>query len=187
MKKGKFVIITGPSAVGKTDAVKSLLERTLNTGRLITTTTREPRDGEIDGVDYYFISQKRFLEEKDGEGFLETANNYGNFYGSSREKVEEMLLVHSVVFGILDVKGAHIIKEKMPEAIVIFLAPGSLNDIIRRLNNRAGVKQEEKEKRIEEAVVELLSASMFDHTVKNIEGKFEETVKKIIDILLKIT
>jgi len=184
MGKGTFVVITGPSAVGKTKAVEKLLEIIPNSKRLITTTTRAPRDGEIDKVDYHFLSEEEFCSKEAAGVFLETARTYGNLYGSSRETVEDMLSVHPVVFGILDVKGARAVKKNMPEAVVVFLVPGSMNDIRERLKERNDADQKETQRRAQEAMTEVTAATEFDHIVKNIQDQFDHTIFQILEIVM---
>lgn len=193
MQNGKFIVITGPSTVGKTTVVNELLQRCPGSTRLVTTTTRAPRvvenDGvdyhfvEDDGVDYHFVSVEEFFAQRSRGEFFETAETYGNYYGSSKKKLEELLAAHPVVFSILDVKGARAVQEHIPGAIVIFLIPGSFDDLTRRLEERKSVSKEEIEKRGERAKHEIEAASEFDHIVQNIEGRFEDTVARIRDII----
>jgi guanylate kinase len=181
-RKGKFIILTGPSAAGKTRIAKNLLELFPNTTRLITTTTRAKRPGEINGVHYHFVSEKHFRESDARGEFMKTAKTYGNFYGSSHVELKKLLLKHPIVFAVIDVKGSREIKLKIPESIVMFIAPGSIDDIEQRLKKRSGSYDEFK-RRMVEAKVEMKSMEKFDHLIFNIEGKFENTIEKILSYI----
>lgn len=182
MQKGKLIIITGPSTAGKTTTTEQVMEKTPGSARLITTTTRAPREGEVDGVDYYFVPREEFVKRSARGEFFETAENYGNFYGSSSVTTEEMLMKHPFVFGILDVQGARAVKESVPNAQAIFLLP-DITDIGRRLRERAGVNEEETKRRLERAMDEMGIASEFDHIVKNRKGEQDQTVEEILNII----
>lgn len=183
MKKGKFVVITGPSAAGKTDTVKGLLELTPSLKRLVTTTSRTMRDGEVNGVDYNFVSREQFIEKEERDEFLESTETYGNLYGSTQATVEEMLSKHPVVLSVLDIKGARKAKEKVADTIVIFVLPGSLSDIKKRLGERSGVSDEETKRRTQEAFDEIRTAHEFDHVVNNIDGEINRTIEDVQEII----
>jgi len=188
--RGKFVVITGPSAAGKTVLVDALLERILSSARLITITTRKPRPHETNGVDYIFVNRKEFEEKiKRGELF-EYAEVYGQLYGSSREDLMAALKEHEYVFAVVDIQGAHTIRRELPDALIIFLLPGSLEDIRRRLASRVSkggiVDEGELKRRIKEAGVEMEHVNAFDYVLENVEGKFGETVNMAEDIIESI-
>jgi len=175
-KKSIFVVITGPSGAGKTTVTEALLERMNGSTRLITTTTREKRPNEINGVDYDFITIEEFLNmEKDGE-FFEYAQVYNQYYGSLKTKLSELLKNHSTVFSVVDVEGAKTIKRKLPETLTIFIAPDSIDELRSRLLKRGCASDKDTKKRIEKSKYEMNVAQEFDIVIKNINGKLEETI-----------
>ena len=182
--KGRFVMIIGPSAAGKTELVKALLARVPGSARLVTMTTRPQRPGELEGVDYHFVDRAEFERRIAAGDLLEHAEVYGNLYGQSKEVLESSLLAHPYVFGIIDVKGAKALKAIMPEALAIFIDPGSLEDLSARLRTiRAGISEAELEKRLATAAEEMASAAAFDAIIQNAPGRFEETIEQAIRLL----
>lgn len=182
-QKGKFIVIVGPSASGKTKLVTELLKKIPGSARLITTTTRERRPGEKD--DYFFISRPEFEKGIAGDTFFEYADVYGNYYGSSRTVLEEFLAKYKYVFAIIDVQGAKTLKTKIKDAVIIFVNPGSTEEINRRLTSeRAETSKDELQKRMETVKAELALAPTFDYVVENREGHFEEAVADALKIIL---
>ncbi len=179
MSRGKFIIVTGPSAAGKTTVVEALLKRLPSAARLVTTTTRAPRPGEIDGRDYHFLSREDFEHRRDAGEFLEWADNYGKFYGSSGVELDKLLAAHPLVFGILDVKGAATVKQARPDSLTVFLDVGSLDEISQRLSSRPGTSPEDLAKRLATARRERSLAGTFDRVVVNRDGRLEDTLKAL--------
>jgi len=183
---GKFIVITGPSAVGKTVLVKTLLSKFPNSTRLVTYTTRQPRPNEKNGIDYFFIPRQDFSKRLDNNDFFEYAEVYGNLYGSSKKKLDELLGKFDYVFAIIDVQGAKTLKTKLPNATVIFISPGSISDIKTRLQKiRKGIPNDELKNRLTKAEYELTLAESFDYSVKNLEGQFETACNKVVELLQK--
>lgn len=182
-EKNIFVAITGPSGAGKTTVTQALLEHIPNSTRLITTTTREKRDGEVDGIDYNFVTDKEFLTMKENGDFFEHAEVYGKYYGSQKTKLKELLQKHPVVFSLVDIKGARTIKTKIPDALTIFIAPDSIEELKTRLLKRDDTDKKDMEKRIKKAEYEMNTAQEFDVIVKNINGKLDDTIQKILKLL----
>jgi guanylate kinase len=181
---GRFVVITGPSASGKTTLVTTLLARVPDSARLVTMTTRRPRPGEKDGIDYFFITREEFEERLEEDEFFEYAEVYGNLYGSSSTVLNDSLLRYSFVFAIIDVQGAKTLSSKLPETITIFLKPDSIEELKLRLEEeRNGTPQEEMERRLATATHELTLAKDFDHIVVNTEGQLEKTIRETLRIL----
>ena len=176
------MIIVGPSAAGKTELVKALLANIPSSTRLITTTTRPRRLDETN--EYDFVSTEEFEKGIERGDFFEYAEVYGNLYGSSKKMLDEQLAKFKYVFAIIDVKGATVLKSKLKEAKIIFLRPGSLEEIQKRIiKTRNDVSKEELQQRLDLAAHELSLASTFDAVVDNKEGHFEETVKKVMGLL----
>lgn len=180
--KGKFVLIVGPTCVGKTTLINALRDKLVHTGVIVSTTTRGMRQNEVDGVDYEFTTNEDFVLRREAGEFYEAVERPTGYYGSSRLQVHELLKKHSIVFGALDVEGCRIVKSIEPEAIVIFLYPAQMTDLSKRLRER-GTGDEEVNARLHIAEEEMLSRDEFDYAVENIDGKFEETVAKVLEIL----
>ena len=131
--KGKFIVIVGPSASGKTELVKALVKKIPEAIKLVTVTTREKRPGEVESKDYYFTNKQEFEARIQSGEFFEHAEVYGNYYGSSKKVLEETLENYKYVFAIIDIQGAKTLKSAMPESLTIFIKPGSIQDIKNRL------------------------------------------------------
>ena len=144
----KLIIITGPSGVGKGTVVKELLDRNKDIWLSISATTRNPRIGEKDGENYYFISDKRFKDMIDKKEFLEWAQFAGNYYGTPLSTVNEKIEKGFIVLLEIEVEGAKQIKEKFPESISIFLLPPSKEELEKRIRNRGTEKEEAIDRRL---------------------------------------
>lgn len=179
--KGKLIIIAGPSASGKTRLVGELLRRFPGSSRLLTTTTRPSRAEEKDGADYFFVSREEFERGIASGEFFEYAEVYGNLYGSSKGALKNALERYPYVFAIIDVQGAIAFRAQLTDSKVIFIRPGSLGDIERRLRQeRPDMSKGELVRRLATASLEMQLAGTFDVTVDNIEGRFEETVREVV-------
>ncbi len=183
--KGKFFVIVGPSASGKTELVKALISKIPNSARLVTKTTR-PRRPEEKETDYFFISREEF-EKGIAEGdFFEYAEVYGNLYGSSKKVLDDFRSKYDYVFAIIDVQGAQTLKEKMPDAHFIFIRPGSIEDIKKRLLRvRRSISTDELQKRLENIAHELSLAETFETVIENPDGRFSEAVQKAMEVVKK--
>jgi len=181
---GKFVVVTGPSASGKTSIVDALLKQVPNSTRLVTCTTRKKRPHEQEGDHYHFLSREEFEKRAQEGEFFEQAEVYGNLYGSSKKVLDEELAKDAYVFGVIDVQGAQTIKKRLPDTFVLFMKPANVEDVFRRLKEeRKETHPEELAKRIEITKHELELASTFDAVVENVDGKFDETLAKVRAIL----
>ena len=182
--EGELIIISGPSASGKTVIVRSLLAKVKDSTRLVTVTTRDPRPGEVDGRDYFFIKRDEFLKRVKEGDFFEHAEVYGNLCGSSKTVIESSLKKYSKVFAVVDIKGAKSLKQKVSRSTTIFIKPGSLDDILRRLKSeRRTTPQNELDVRMKAVAEECALADSFDHVVTNVEGKLDQTVSDILKII----
>ncbi len=163
--KGLLYILSAPSGAGKTTVCDALLEKTENLKKAITTTTRPPRPGEEDGVDYFFLSQEEF-KKKIAEGiFLEHAIIYDNYYGSGRDYIESQLEKGYDVILVVDVQGARSIKKSGIDAVYIFLLPPSLGELRKRLVGRQSDSPEVIEKRFSRARAEISCYSEYDYCI----------------------
>lgn len=185
--QGKLILVVGPSASGKTHLVSKLLQKVPNSTRLITTTTRSPRPHERDGKDFFFLTIEDFKKEIQAGNFIEHAEVYGNLYGSSKKVLGDCLQKYKYVFATINVQGVKSLKAEIPSSFSIFIRPGSIEDIKRRLlQDRKGVSDEETQKRIATAEYELSLAPTFDAVVDNIEGHLEDAAQNVLGILSKI-
>jgi guanylate kinase len=167
------LVITGPSGVGKGTLIKGLLERVPGLQLAVSATTRAPRDGEVNGVDYHFLSEEDFDRRVARGEFVEHAEYAGNRYGTLRTELERP--ARGIVLEI-DVQGARQVRETLPDAVLIFIEPPSFEDLERRLLGRASDRPEQIERRLAAARDELAAAGEFDHRVRNddLERALEE-------------
>ena len=177
----KLIILTGPSGVGKGTVVREILGKDNNIWLSISATTREPREGEREGENYYFLNQKKFKEMIDQNLFLEWAQFAGNYYGTPLSSVNEKIKKGFTVLLEIEVEGAKQIKEKFPNSLSIFLLPPDKEELERRIRNRGTEKEEEIQKRLSRANYEISSSNQFDFEVTN--HNVDETAKKIIKLI----
>ena len=177
----KLIILTGPSGVGKGTVVKEILEQNRNIWLSVSATTRKAREGEIEGINYYFLSIEKFKDMISNNQFLEWAKFAGNYYGTLLSSVNKKIDEGFSVLLEIEVEGAKQIKEKFPEAISIFLLPPSEEELERRIRNRGTDEEEAINKRLCRASYEIASSIEFDYVVTN--HVVDETVKKIQRIM----
>jgi guanylate kinase len=184
-----LVIISGPSGVGKDTIIDELRRREAEDGRVgerhyvVTVTTRSPREGEVDGVDYHFVSRDEFLQIRAARGFLEANEVHGNWYGSPRDQVREALAAGKDVILKIDVQGAQVVKEQVSAALLIFVIPPTLEALFQRLRSRATETADELELRQRNAAIELARQDDYDHVVVNETGQVERTAERIEGII----
>ena len=167
MNKGLLIVYTGASGVGKGTIMKELLKKNPNLRLSVSATTRAPREGEVDGREYYFVSRERFDEMIDEDGFLEHAEYVGNKYGTPKQAVFSMLDEGLDVILEIEVKGFMQVKEACPDCVTIFIAPPSFEVLEARLRGRGTESEEVVAARLKTAREELQSQSMFDYIVVN--------------------
>lgn len=166
MNKGRLIVFSAPSGCGKGTMLEQILKNE-DFCVSVSATTRAPREGEQDGVNYYFISKDEFTE-RIGEGkFLEYAEYCGNFYGTPMDKVNEMLEKGKNVILEIEVHGAIKVMNKRPDALSIFIAPPSINELRRRLHKRGTETDEVIERRIAQASNEVALAAKYDYIIVN--------------------
>ena len=163
MRKGKTFIISGPSGVGKSTVLKSLLEKRDNVYFSVSATTRTPRAGEEDGVHYHFIDVDMFRNWIAKDEFLEYAEYVGNFYGTPKKYVDAAMDAGKDVILDIEVQGAIQVVSKRPDTVRIFIAPPSWNELERRLTERGTDSQEKIQKRLLRAKVEFQTAHTYDY------------------------
>ncbi len=164
---GRLIVITGPSGVGKGTLVKQLLAHHKELWLSVSATTRLPRHGEIDGEHYYFLDGKSFYELVNNGGFLEWAEFAGNCYGTPRKQVEERLHSARSVLLEIELEGARQVRKTFPEALQIFLAPPSFEELEQRIRGRATDSEEAISRRLRRAKEELQAQNEFNAVVIN--------------------
>ena len=182
MMKGKFIVISGPSGVGKGTICNKLFKE-INAWYSVSTTTRDPREGEVDGINYYFISKEEFEEKIKNNEFLEYNIYNNNYYGTSKKIVLEKMEEGINVFSEIDVNGAHNIKKIFPDALLIYIAPPSIDVLRERLIARGTEDMEKINQRLEIAKRELEEISFYDYVVVN--DDLEKATNEVKDIILK--
>ena len=181
MKNSKrLTIITGPSGVGKGTVVKNILKKDKNIWLSISATTREPRKGEENGRDYYFLTTKNFKEMIENEMFLEWAEFAGNYYGTPINNIKEKIKNGYKVILEIEVEGACQVREKFPDINSIFLLPPNKKELEKRIRNRGTENEKSIIQRLERADFEISSSKDFDYVLKNYE------IDKTADEILKI-
>lgn len=179
---GELFIVSGPSGVGKGTICRELMKDMTDICLSVSATTRAPREGEVDGVNYYFIDKETFMERVANNGFLEYAEVFGNYYGTPRAKVEEKLAAGEDVLLEIDVQGAKQIKENYPEGIFIFILPPTLAELRRRLEKRGKDTAEVIEHRLSFALDEIRQMFTYDYFVVN--DDLAEAVDKVRSIVI---
>lgn len=180
--KGTLVVISGFSGVGKGTVSRALVEK-YGYRLSISATTRKPREGEVDGRDYFFKTENEFLSLVDYNGYIEYAQYVGNYYGTPRRFVEDSLAEGKVVILEIEVQGAMKIKEQYPDAVLLFITAPSAGILKNRLAGRGTEEPEIIEKRMKRAVEEAESISVYDYVVNNEEGRLEDCMAQIHSII----
>ena len=178
-----FVIISGPSAVGKDSVIKRIRDLDYPFHFLVTATDRPPRPGEISGVDYHFVSTDEFERMIANDELFEHAVVYGQHKGVPKAQARRALSSGLDVLMRLDVQGAATMRRLLPQVLTIFLAPPSLGVLIKRLRRRAGDDLVQAQKRLQTALAEMQRLEEFEYVVINHEGNLDETVRQTIAII----
>jgi guanylate kinase len=174
-------VITGPSGVGKGTLIRGLLERVPELQLAVSATTRKPRAGESDGLDYHFLTAGDFEARAAGGEFVEHATYSGNRYGTLRAELERRLQAGVPVVLEIEVQGARQVREAMPEAVAVFIAPPSLEALRARLIGRGTDSPEQVDERLATAERELEAQSEFDCVVVN--DRLEEATDELVGIV----
>ena len=179
--KKKLIILTGPSGVGKGTVVKEILGQYKNIWLSISATTREPREGEKEGENYYFLKKEKFKEMIEQNLFLEWAKFAGNYYGTPLSSVNEKIKNGFTVLLEIEVEGAKQIKEKFPNSTSIFLLPPNEEELERRIRNRGTENEDAIKKRLSRAKYEISVSNLFDFALTN--NNVDETANRIIKLI----
>ena len=181
MNRGLLIVVSGASGTGKGTVCKKLLSKLPNIYYSISATTRQPREGETDGVEYFFLTVEEF-KKKIAEGkFLEYAEVYGNFYGTPSYKIEEHLKRGENVLLEIDTQGALKVMEKCSDGVYIFLLPPSLEELYNRIKNRGTESEENLRRRFKAATSEIAVGKKYQYAVVN--DSVDSAVKKIQAII----
>ncbi|WP_039764447.1 guanylate kinase [Caldicellulosiruptor sp. F32] len=183
MKEGLLIVISGPAGVGKGTVVGKLLERNPNIKLSISKTTRKPRPGEREGVNYFFVSRQQFEDDIKNHNFLEYAEYNNNYYGTPKDFVLETLKKGFDVILEIETKGALQVKSTFEDAVLIFILPPSMKELYNRLKKRATETEEEIEARLNIARGEIRLLPKYDYCVINDNvDKAVEAIEKIIEV-----
>lgn len=166
-EKGKLIVISGPSGAGKSTVVNRAIQGRTDMCFSTSVTTRSPRPGEEDGKDYFFIQPERFREMVANDELLEHAEYVAHSYGTPRAFVEQRMDAGFNVILDIEVQGARQVKEKMPEAVLVFILPPSMDELRRRLEKRATDSQDVIDARLARAREELKEAALYDYIIVN--------------------
>lgn len=181
MRKGLLILISGPSGTGKGTVCDLLRQKHPEISYSISATTRQPRPGEQDGVNYYFYTKEKFREMIDQGQLLEWAEVYGNFYGTPKQKVLDRLEAGEDILLEIDTQGALNVMKVMPEGLFIFLLPPSLEELAARLKGRGTETEESLHRRLGAAVDEIKLATKYRYVVVN--DKVEDAQETIANII----
>lgn len=182
-QEGLLIVVSGPSGAGKGTICKRLLEKNPNLGYSISATTRAPRTGEVNGVNYWFLSKEEFQKMISEDGLLEWAEVYGNYYGTPAQKVKDSLAEGKNILLEIDTQGAALVRKKFPEGVYIYILPPSLEELKRRIIGRGTDSEESIERRLSCAREEMGCASeQYNYLVLNDEVELAvERVETIIE------
>jgi len=177
----KVFVITGPSGVGKGTLIRALLERVPELELSVSATTRRPRPGETQGVDYWFLSDVEFEERVAAGDFVEWAEYSGRRYGTLRSQLEDRVRAGVPVVLEIEVQGARQVRETVPDAVQVFIAPPSLDALKVRLVGRGTDDPEEVERRLQVATDELAAQHEFGHVVVN--DRLEDAAERLVGVV----
>ncbi len=179
--KGSLIVLSGPSGSGKDSVCERLKEYNDNFWLSISCTTRKPRNGEEDGINYFFVSEEEFKQKIENDDLLEYAVYNNNYYGTPKSKIHEYLDKGIDVILVIEVQGALKIKHKIPEAIFIFLMPPTMKDLVYRLKKRGTETNDKIIERFKKAYIEINELSKYNYVVVN--DDLDKSTRKVNSII----
>lgn len=178
---GRLFIISAPSGAGKTTIVKGALQKLTDMRLSVSWTTRNPRNGEVDGRDYIFVSREDFEALIKKDGLIEWAKVFEEYYGTPKENLKKAKDDHVDLFLVIDVQGAMQIRKKLSDAVLIFVMPPSIEVLKTRLNSRGNETPQEIDKRVKEAEREIKESEKYDYKIVN--DKLEDAINELTKIV----
>ena len=179
---GLLYVISGPSGVGKTSIIDGVMKRVNNVVFSVSCTTRPKRPNEVEGRDYFFLDEETFMRMVERDEFLEWAVVHGYYYGTPRKFVEEQLRKNINVILDIDVQGAMTVMKKFKDAVFIFVAPPSFDELKKRLLKRGTEQREDMIKRLEDAKKELEQIPKFQYLIVNVD--LQESIDQLTSIIV---
>ena len=179
--KGKLYVISGPSGTGKSTVISRVMQQYDNLQFSVSATTRTMRPGETDGKDYYFVTREEFEGMRDAGQLLEHAEYVGNYYGTPAAPIQKALDEGTDILLDIEPQGALQVKSRRPDAVLLFLAPPSVEELARRLRGRGDTAEELVQKRLKQAVWEFTQAEHYDYIVVN--DLVEHAAEEVLAIL----
>ena len=183
MSKGKLIVMSGCSGVGKSTVLAKVMESRDDLLFSVSATTRAPREGEVEGVSYFFVTQEKFQQMIAEDAFVEYDGHMANWYGTPKAQLEEKLL-RGVVLLDIEPNGAFRVQKNRPDAVLIFIAPPSMEELERRLRSRGDTSEEQIEKRLARASWEMEQSAKYDHVVVN--RVVEDCANEILKIIAQV-
>lgn len=180
--KGRLLVISGPSGAGKGSISKRILEEVDDLIYSISMTTRAPRPGEINGKNYFFVTHEQFEQTIQEDGFLEYAKVYGEYYGTPKARVMELLDEGMDVVLEIDIQGAMNVRKSYPKGVLIFILPPSMAELRKRITGRGSETKGDIELRMGEALKEIAYIDKYDYCVVN--GDLDEAVNRVKAIII---
>ena len=182
-KKGLLLVVSGPSGAGKGTICKVLMNRNKDLKLSVSSTTRQPRNGEVEGVNYYFLSHEKFNDMISKNEFLEYAQTYSNFYGTPKGSVMECLENGQDVVLEIEMQGARQVKQIYPDAILIFVLPPTLSELESRLSSRGTETEEQMQERLSCAFEEIKQIKDYNYFIFNETNREVEAAIEIENII----
>lgn len=184
MRRGSLIVVSGPSGAGKSTLIRQALDNVPELAYSVSATTRKPRPGEVNGQHYIFLSRQEFERWIEAGYFLEWAEYSGNLYGTPEHRVEELLDSGLSVILEIELQGARKVREKRPDAVMVFVRAPSLEETRRRLEGRATETSDAVESRMTTALKEVAAREEFDHEVINADR--DQAREDMIELMRKI-